>query len=60
MKTRTTLMLDEIVVRKLQAECENMSLFVNELLKEKLFGRRQSMLGAFKGVRGADKIKEDD
>jgi|GEM_PF-6128578 len=60
MKVRATLMLDDAVARKLQAECGNMSAFVNEVLAERLFGKRQSMLGALRGVSGADKIKEDD
>ena len=60
MKVRTTLMLDEAVLRKLQSETDNMSAFVNKSLRESLFGSKQSMLGALKGrVRGADKIEDD-
>ncbi|OIO26148.1 hypothetical protein AUJ14_02475 [Candidatus Micrarchaeota archaeon CG1_02_55_22] len=61
MKVRTTLMLDEAVLRKLQSETDNMSAFVNKSLRESLFGSKQSMLGALKGrVSGADKTEDDD
>lgn len=61
MKIRTTVMLDEVVVRKIQSDTDNVSAFVNAALKKVLFGRRDSMLGAFKGrVSGADKIEDED
>ncbi len=60
MKVRTTLMLDEAVVRKLQAEAGSMSAFVNQALRKTLFGGRESMFGAFKGVGGRDKIEDED
>ncbi|MBI3588686.1 hypothetical protein HY995_00550 [Candidatus Micrarchaeota archaeon] len=61
MKVRTTLMLDDSVVRKLQSETDNMSAFVNIALRRALFGEKKSMFGAFKGrVGGKDKIEDDD
>ena len=61
MKVRTTLMLDELVVRKLQSETGNMSAFVNRLLKKDLFGKTESMFGAFEGrISGKDKIEDED
>ncbi|MEK6924027.1 MAG: hypothetical protein AABW54_02205 [Candidatus Micrarchaeota archaeon] len=61
MKVRATLMLDEVVVRKLQAEAPSMSAFVNNALRKELFGAPKSMFGAFKGqVCGRDKLEDDD
>jgi len=61
MKVRTTVMLDEVVLQKLQAEEKNISAFINQALRRSLFGEKKSMFGAFKGrVSGADKIEDDD
>lgn len=61
MKIRTTLMLDEMVVRKLQSDTKNMSAFVNHALQRELFGKKNSMFGALKGrISGSDKIEDDD
>ena len=62
MKTRTTLMIDDFVLAKLRSRTGNLSAFVNGLLKDSLFGKREeSMFGAFKGrISGKDKIEDDD
>ena len=61
-KVRTTLVLDAIVMEKLRQHTQNISEFVNEALKEKLFTKK-SMFGGLKGkVSGNDvlKIREED
>ena len=61
MKTRTALMMDESVLAKLRSRTDNMSAFVNSLLRRELFGEEESMCGVLKGkVSGKDKIEDDD
>lgn len=61
MKVRTTLMLDEAVVQKLRESKLNMSGFVNDVVKKALFGKSESMFGAFSGrISGKDKIEDPE
>jgi len=55
-------MIDEDVLSKLRVRTDNMSSFVNSLLKRELFGDEQeSMCGVLKGrISGKDKIEDDD
>lgn len=61
MKTRTTLVLDEIVVEKLrQLSKGNISKLVNEIL-EKEFFKKKSMFGSLRGrISAKDIVKERD
>ena len=58
---RTTLVLDEAVVKKLRQKSRgNMSKLANEILKEALFQKGKSMFGELKGlVSTKDIIKEE-
>ena len=61
-KMRTTLVLDEAMVKKLRQKSRgNMSKLANEILKEALFQKGKSMFGELKGlVSTKDIIKEED
>ena len=60
-KMRTTLVLDEAVVKKLRQKSRgNMSKLANEILKEALFQKGKSRFGELKGlVSTKDIIKEE-
>ncbi|MEK6979177.1 MAG: hypothetical protein AABW86_03060 [Candidatus Micrarchaeota archaeon] len=60
-KVRTTLVLEESVFQKLKQESDNnMSEFVNRILKKELFETRKSMFGALKGKISAKDMVEDE
>lgn len=60
-KSRTTLVLDEIVVRRLKQKSEgNISELANRILKDTLFPRGQSMFGALKGLVSTEDIDEEE
>ncbi len=56
------MMIDDFVLAKLRSRTDNLSAFVNSLLRERLLGRREeSMLGSLKGrISGNDKVEDDD
>jgi len=60
-KTRTTLVLEEAVFKKLKQKSRgNVSELANEILKEALFGRRKSMFGELKGIVSTKDIVEEE
>jgi len=60
-KVRTTLVLDEAVVKKLRQKSRgNMSKLVNEILKEALFQKGKSMFGELKGLVSTKDIVEEE
>jgi len=60
-KIRTTLMLDEAVLKKLRQEGKgNISVLVNKILKKELFGEKESLFGELKGLVSVEDIKEED
>lgn len=60
-KVRTTLVLDEAVVKKLRQKSRgNMSKLVNEILKESLFQKGKSMFGELKGLVSTKDIVEEE
>ncbi len=61
-KVRTTLVLDQVIVEKIRQNTKNMSEFVNQTLREKLFTKK-SMFGALKGkgvTKELLKMREED
>ena len=61
-KVRTTLVLEESVFQKLKQEAppDNLSDFVNKLLKKELFEARRDLFGALKGRISAKDMVEDE
>ena len=60
-KTRTTLVLEEAVVKKLKQESQgNISELANWILKKALFGGKESMFGKLKGAVSSKDIVEGD
>jgi len=60
-KTRTTLVLDEAVLKKLKQKSRgNISELVNSILKETLFPRGRSMFGELKGFVSIGDIVEEE
>jgi len=60
-KVRTTLVLDEVVVRKLRQKSQgNISRLANTILKEVLFRKGKSMFGELKGLVSTDDIVEEE
>jgi len=60
-KTRTTLVLDEVVFRKLkQKSSGNISNLANRILKETLFPKGKSMFGELKGSVSTKDIVEEE
>jgi len=60
-KMRTTLVLDEAVVKKLRQKSRgNMSKLANEILKEALFQKGKSRFGELKGLVSAKDIIEEE
>jgi len=60
-RLRTTLVLDEIVVRRLKQRSEgNISELANRILKDSLFPRGESMFGALKGLVSTEDIDEEE
>jgi len=60
-KTRTTLVLDEVVFRKLRQKSNgNISDLANKILKETLFPRGKSMFGELKGSVSTKDIIEEE
>jgi len=60
-KTRTTLVLEDVVLKKLKQKSEgNISELANKILKRALFGKGESMFGELKGlVSTKDIVKEE-
>jgi len=60
-KIRTTLVLEDVVVKKLKQKSEgNISELANKILRKALFGKGESMFGELKGVISTkDIIKEE-
>lgn len=60
-KIRTTLVLEDTVVKKLKQKSEgNISELANKILKKALFGKGESMFGELKGIVSAkDIVKEE-
>jgi len=60
-KIRTTLVLEDAVVKKLKQKSEgNISELANKILKKALFGKGESMFGELKGVVSTkDIVKEE-
>jgi len=60
-KLRTTLVLDEAVVKKLKQKSKgNMSKLANEILKEALFQKGKSLFGELKGLVSTKDIFEEE
>jgi len=60
-KIRTTLTLDEEVLKKLRQEDKgNISALVNKILKKELFGEKESLFGELKGLVSVEDIEEED
>lgn len=60
-KTRTTLVLDEIVLRKLKQKSRgNISELANRILREALFHKGKSMFGELKGLVSTKDIVEEE
>jgi len=60
-KTRTTLVLEEAVFKKLKQKSRgNVSELANRILKEALFGRGKSMFGELKGLVSTKDIVEEE
>lgn len=61
-KVRTTIVLEETLFQKLKQEAaNNISEFVNKLLKKELFETRKDLFGALKGrISGKDMIEDED
>jgi hypothetical protein len=60
-KLRTTLVLDEAVVKKLrQKSSDNMSKLANTILREVLFKKGDSMFGELKGLVSTKDIVEEE
>jgi len=60
-KIRTTLVLEDVVLKKLKQKSEgNISELANKILKKTLFGKGESMFGELKGVVSTkDIVKEE-
>jgi len=60
-KIRTTLVLEDAVIKKLKQKSEgNISELANRILKKALFGKGESMFGELKGVVSTkDIVKEE-
>jgi len=60
-KIRTTLVLEDAVIKKLKQKSEgNISELANRILKKALFGKGESMFGELKGVISTkDIVKEE-
>ncbi len=60
-KTRTTLVLEEAVFKKLKQKSRgNISELANRILKEALFGKGKSMFGELKGLVSTKDIVEEE
>jgi|GEM_PF-1124522 1,2-phenylacetyl-CoA epoxidase catalytic subunit len=60
-KARTTLVLDEAVLKKLkQMSRGNMSELANRILREALFHKGKSMFGELKGIVSTEDIVEEE
>jgi len=60
-KTRTTLVLEDIVLKKLKQKSEgNISELANKILKKALFGKGESMFGELKGVISTKDIRKEE
>jgi len=60
-KSRTTLVLDEAVLKKLKQKSQgNISELANKLLKEALFSKGKSMFGELKGVVSTKDVVEEE
>jgi hypothetical protein len=60
-KLRTTLVLDEAVVKKLrQKSSDNMSKLANTILREVLFKKGDSMFGELRGLVSTKDIVEEE
>ena len=60
-KTRTTLVLDEAVLKKLrQKSRDNISELANKILKETLFPKGKDMFGELKGLVSTKDIVEEE
>jgi len=60
-KIRTTLVLEEVVLKKLKQKAEgNISELANKILKRALFGEGESMFGELKGVVSTKDIVEEE
>ena len=60
-KARTTLVLEDVVLKKLKQKSEgNISELANKILKKALFGKGESMFGELKGIVSTkDIVKEE-
>jgi len=60
-KVRTTLVLDEAVLKKLKQKSRgNMSELANRILREVLFHKGKSMFGELKGFVSTEDIAEEE
>lgn len=60
-KTRTTLVLDEAVFKKLKQKSRgNVSELANKILRETLFHKRESMFSELKGLVSTEDIVEEE
>ena len=61
-KVRTTLVLEGEVFQKLKQEShENISEFVNRILKRELFQTRRDLFGSLKGrISSKDKVEDEE
>jgi len=60
-KARTTLVLDEAVLRKLKQKSQgNISELANRILRETLFHKGKSMFGELKGLVSTRDIVEEE
>ena len=60
-KARTTLVLDEAVLRKLKQKSRgNISEMANRILRETLFRKGESMFGELKGLVSTKDIVEEE
>jgi len=60
-KARTTLVLEEAVIKKLKQKSQgNISELANRILKEALFGKGESMFGELKGLVSTKDIIEEE
>jgi len=60
-KTRTTLVLEDVVVKKLKQESEgNISELANKILKKALFGKGETMFGELRGIVSTKDIAKEE
>lgn len=60
-KTRTTLVLDETVLKKLKQKSQgNISELANKILREALFPKGKSMFGELRGLVSTKDIVEEE